>query len=157
MAELLLDRVRTEIRARLAESEAAVREYERLQAALTALGGALPIAAMTALDDARPPASAPARRRQNRGARAGAARAPRGANRAAVLRVAGERPGVSVAELSSAAGVGKSVLYNLLRALEQCGELVREQLPGGATGYRLAPERPPESPRDATTAEPQRN
>jgi hypothetical protein len=38
MAELLLDRIHGEIRERLRASEAAMREYERLQAALSALG-----------------------------------------------------------------------------------------------------------------------
>jgi MarR family len=76
-------------------------------------------------------------------------RAPRGANRAAVLRVLGDRPGVSVAELSAASGVAKPVLYNLLRTLEQRGEITKEQLPGDSTGYRLAPEEPTQRPSDA--------
>jgi DNA-binding IclR family transcriptional regulator len=65
-----------------------------------------------------------------------------------VLRVLGERPGVSVAELSSAAGVAKPVLYNLLETLEQRGEIAREQLPGGSTGYRLASQAPAEPASD---------
>jgi DNA-binding IclR family transcriptional regulator len=57
-----------------------------------------------------------------------------------VLRVLGDRPGVSIAELSSASGVAKPVLYALLKTLEQRGEIAREDLPGGGTSYRLAPE-----------------
>jgi hypothetical protein len=134
MAEQLLDRIRAEIRERLKESEAAVREYERLERALEALGGQV---------DAEPgsrgaEASAP-RRRGRAKTRAGSAkRAPRGANREAVLRVLGERPGVSVNELSAASGVDRPVLYNLLKTLEARGEIAKEQLPGGNTGYRLA-------------------
>jgi hypothetical protein len=60
--------------------------------------------------------------------------APRGANRAAVLRVVEERPGVGVAELASASGVGRTVPNNLLRTLEQRGEVAKEELPGGTTG-----------------------
>src|SRR3954452_1316169 len=133
MAEQLLDRIRAEIRERLKESEAPVREYERLERALEALGGQV---------DAEPgsrgaEASAP-RRRGRAKTRAGSAkRAPRGANREAVLRVLGERPGVSVNELSAASGVDRPVLYNLLKTLEQRGEVVKEQMPGGGTGYRL--------------------
>ncbi len=88
--------------------------------------------------------SAPRRRGSGSARRSNGGRAPRGANRAAVLRVLADRPGVSVAELSSAAAVAKPVLYNLLRTLEQRGEIAKEQLPSGSTGYRLAPEAPAE-------------
>jgi DNA-binding IclR family transcriptional regulator len=59
-----------------------------------------------------------------------------------VLKVLGERPGVGAAELSTASGVTKAVLYSLLKTLAQRGEILRERLPGGATGYRLAPSQP---------------
>jgi hypothetical protein len=39
-------------------------------------------------------------------------------NREAVLRVLGERPGVSVNELSVVAGIGKAVLHSVLKKLE---------------------------------------
>jgi hypothetical protein len=144
----LLDRIEAEIRDRLRAGEAAVREYERLEAALAALEAVEPP------PEARPRASAssqivgggPASLRRIPAARP---RAPRGANRAAVLRVLGDRPGVSVAELSSASGVARPVLYSLLKTLEQRGEIAKEQLPGGSTGYRLAPEVPAEPASDA--------
>jgi hypothetical protein len=132
MAELLLDRVHAEIRARLRECEAAVREYERLEAALTALGGI-----QTPTPETRESPPVPTRRRGS-GRRSSGPRAPRGANRGAVLRVLGDRPGVSVTELASASGVARPVLYNLLKTLAQRGEIAREDLSGGATGYRIA-------------------
>jgi IclR helix-turn-helix domain len=117
----LLDRIHAELRERLAASRAAVEEYERLQAALAALGEQ----------------AAPAPRRARRSTTATRQRAPRGANREAVLRAVGERPGASPGELAAASGVAKPVLYNLLRTLSQRGELVRQDLPGGGAGYSL--------------------
>jgi hypothetical protein len=120
--------------------EPAVAEYEQLLAANAALAGL----ATDQSSDRRADASssrAPTVRRSRR-RRSNGPRAPRGANRAAVLRTLEERPGVSVAELASASGVGRTVLYGLLKTLEQRGEMVREQLPGGSSGYRLTPSVP---------------
>jgi hypothetical protein len=148
----LLDRIRTEIRERLAASRAAVQEYERLEAALGALGGPGAEAARAvtgrrvgdgAAGRGRPAQAAGRGRGPSAAARRAGGRAPRGANRAAVLRVVSERPGVTASELASAAGVKRSTLTGLLRTLVQRGELERSQLPGGQTGYSLA----------ATTAE----
>jgi IclR helix-turn-helix domain len=69
-------------------------------------------------------------------ARAGK-RAPRGANRAAVLRVTGERPGVTAPELAAASGVTGGTLYSLLRTLTERGTLEKRELPGGQTGYTV--------------------
>ena len=126
----LLDRIHAELRERLAASRAAVEEYERLQAALAALGEQ----AAPAPRRARARRAAPRRRAPRESNRQ---RAPRGANREAVLRAVGERPGASAGELASASGVAKPVLYNLLRTLSQRGELVRQELPGGGAGYSL--------------------
>jgi DNA-binding IclR family transcriptional regulator len=63
-----------------------------------------------------------------------------------------ERPGVSVAELVAASGVQRTVLYTLLKTLEQRGEVAKEQLPGGSTGYRVAAQAPAEPA--ATAPEP---
>ena len=65
-------------------------------------------------------------------------RAPRGANREAVVRVIGERPGVTTRELAVASGVTGGTLYALLRTLTERGELEKRPLPGGQTGYVLA-------------------
>jgi DNA-binding MarR family transcriptional regulator len=78
---------------------------------------------------------------RGKGGRRGASargRAPRGANRTAVLEVIGERPGVSARELATASGVGGGTLYALLRTLAERGEIDKEQLPSGYAGYTLA-------------------
>jgi hypothetical protein len=124
MAELLLDRIHAEIRERLEAGRAAAQEYERLQAALAALGSP-------------PRAAAPARPR-----RATQPRAPRGANRDAVVRALEERPGASSSELAGASGVNRTALYGVLNRLIERGEVAKEQLPGGATGYKVLREEP---------------
>jgi hypothetical protein len=65
-------------------------------------------------------------------------RAPRGANREAVLAVVRERPGVTARELAAASGVTGGTLYSLLARLTARGELAKRDLPGGQTGYALA-------------------
>jgi hypothetical protein len=117
MAELL-DRIHAEIRERLEASRAAAQEYERLEAALAAMGG-----------PARAAAPAPRRRPAE-------PRAPRGANREAVLRALEERPGASASELAAASGVARPVLYGVLNRLIEAGEVAKEELPGGTTGYK---------------------
>jgi hypothetical protein len=170
----LLDRIHREIRERMTASRAAAREYERLQAALTALTGAGSRAAPGEPRRGKPGVSAggsrgaaavkdgsggagasgravaasgeraPTRRGGGRG-RSGAKasgraarRAPRGANREAVLRVVADRPGVSSGELADATGVKRTTLSTLLATLTKRGELERRELPGGQRGYMLA-------------------
>ena len=65
-------------------------------------------------------------------------RAPRGANREAVLAVVRERPGVTAREVAAASGVTGGTLYSLLARLTARGELAKRDLPGGQTGYALA-------------------
>jgi hypothetical protein len=217
----LLDRIEKEIRDRLEASRAAVREHERLEAALQALGDAGLRASRAVSSRARgssshevsggarasvekfspkPVATAKGRGKRGAGGRAasgvGAAKrsapekavtgrhrgtgrastpagrgaktssradAPRprkparkraapGANREAVLRVVGERPGVTARELAAAAGVSGSTLYSLLRRLTQERVLEKRELPGGQTGYAIAQSRPPDG--DATPTQP---
>jgi hypothetical protein len=111
--------------ARLNQLRAAVEEYERLQAALTALETA---------GDATP---APARRRRF-GTPPTKKRAARGANRDRALRVIADRPGVTVAELAAATGIGKNVLYGLTRSLTERRHIERVGLPGDTFGFRIA-------------------
>jgi hypothetical protein len=162
----LLERIQKEIRERLEASREAVREHERLEAALHALGDA-GTRATRAVRTRRPGASAPApspvapaetsagppgpvsdaaaaaaapaaKPARATKPRAAAKRAPRGANRDAVLRVIGERPGVTTRELAAASSVSGSTLYSLLRRLAQEGTIEKRELPGGQTGYALA-------------------
>jgi hypothetical protein len=93
------------------------------------------------------PASAPRRR-------AAEPRAPRGANREALLRALEERPGASASELATASGVARAVLYGVLNRLIEAGEVAKEELPGGATGYKLLREEPTAFPAPAPPAPP---
>jgi hypothetical protein len=139
MAEHLLDRIHAQIRARVRELEPAIREAEQLEAAIAALDGldaVIPAApaVVSAAGKPRPP-----RRRAKRAAHGPAKRAPRGANRLAALRVLEDRPGAGATELAQATGIARPVLYNLLKTLEDRGEVAKERLPAGTIGYRLAP------------------
>jgi transposase len=168
MVSELLDRIRGEIRERLEATRAAVLEHERLEAALQALGdagsrgtravrggghgsreGEAARRSRAAAKTSSPRARTGERRSKASGtakgaarARAGAAparkRAPRGANREAVLRVIGQRPGVTTRELAAASQVTGGTLYTLLRRLTDEGTLEKRQLAGGQTGYALA-------------------
>lgn len=127
----LLDRITAEIQDRLDASRSAVAEYERLEAARRALDGtdASVSGRRRRLENFAP--------RQQRAARRAPARkrARRGANREAVLRVVGERPGLTTAELAAASGVDRNTLYALLSTMTRRGDLERRELPGGKTGY----------------------
>jgi hypothetical protein len=152
----LLERVHAQTRERLAELLPAAEEYERLQAALAVLDGLTPPRGKhSPASTAQPPARSsgapndglPARRSSRDAAAPPAtetgdrrSRAPRGANRAAVLAAVRERPGASAGELAAAAGIARPVVYTLLNRLVERGELVRGQLPSGASGYSPAPE-----------------
>ena len=90
----LLDRIRTEMSTRLAELRPLVDEHTRLNAALQALGDvdsrkSVRAPAVPAASRSRAPKTTPANARK---------RAPRGANRLAVLRAVEDRPGASSAE-----------------------------------------------------------
>jgi DNA-binding MarR family transcriptional regulator len=55
-----------------------------------------------------------------------------------VLRVIGERPGVTARELAAATRVTGGTLYALLRRLTDDGTIAKRELPGGQAGYALA-------------------
>jgi hypothetical protein len=63
-------------------------------------------------------------------------RAPRGANREAILSVVGERPGTTAAEISDVTKISRAVTYNTLAKLVEQGKLAKTELPGGQTGYK---------------------
>jgi hypothetical protein len=75
-----------------------------------------------------------------RSAGSASTRAPRGANREAVLKIVADRPGVTAAELAAASGIARNTLSPLLRRLVERGELSRRELPGGQTGYAAGEE-----------------
>jgi hypothetical protein len=135
----LLDRIRVQIDARLGELRPLVDEHRRLDSALQALGvpkgespGPQP-ASSSAQTRSRARKTKPAKPRQ---------RAPRGANRDAVMRAVQDRPGVSSAELAAVSGVGQNTLYGLLARLVKNGELQARALPTGRMGYTLGDTRP---------------
>jgi hypothetical protein len=70
-------------------------------------------------------------------ARTARERAPRGANRDAVLRAVAVRRGVTMRELEAATGVKRSSLPKLVRTLTLRGELEKIMRPDGQTGYLL--------------------
>lgn len=134
----LLDRIREEIGARLAELRPLVDEHGRLDAALQALGEANSKAAVTSSPSSPVQTKSraqtpPAKRRK---------RAPRGANREAVLRAAQQRPGATSAELAAVSEVEPNTLKALLTRLVKAGELQTRALPTGRTGYAPPTTRP---------------
>jgi hypothetical protein len=123
----LLDRIRGEIRERLAASRRAVEEYERLVQVLKALD-----AGGTAR--ARRAAASPSRRAPS----ASGTAAQRQANRERLLAALAERPGITREELRATTGLtGASVAQNLRRLVEQ-REIHERELPDGGTGFTLA-------------------
>ena len=139
MPDLLKD-IRDQLDARLAELRPLVDEHARLNAAMQALGeikpraaGATPASSPLKTTSAHPHKPPPAKRRK---------RAPRGANRQAVLRAASERPGATRAELAAVSGVDPNTLSALLARLVKAGELQTRALPTGRTGYALADSAP---------------
>jgi predicted DNA-binding transcriptional regulator len=114
-----------EIERQLKDLDGLVREREQIEAALAQP----PFAAEHRI--AAPARRAPARR-SNR------PRAPRGANREAVLTAVGERPGVTAATIADVTKISKAVTYNTLAKLVEQGRLEKTELPGGQTGYKSA-------------------
>jgi hypothetical protein len=111
-----------DIERELAAHEPLVREREQIRAALSRA----PFARSE-----RPAAkSAPSRKARSR--------APRGANRDAILSLVGERPGASAAEISDVTKISRAVTYNTLAKLVEQGRLEKTALPGGQTGYKAA-------------------
>jgi hypothetical protein len=99
-----------------------VREFEQLGIAREALAGAV-------LDSPAPARS----RRERPSAPRRARRAPRGANREAIVKVAGSRPGVTVAEIADQTGIGKPTVHSTVYALKRRGVLEAQ-----GDGVRLA-------------------
>lgn len=151
MPELLLPRLKQEIEARLAELRPFVEEAESLEAAKAALlarSDLAPTATATPSRRRAARAAAGARRAAGRargaaaepaGAEAGddGARAPRGANRDAILRLVEERPGVSVAEIASVTRIAKPTVATTVSKLKREGVLADE-----AGGVKLASRQP---------------
>ena len=135
----VLDRIRQDINVRLAELRPLVDEHTRLEAALQALSD---VRGRTPVPASPVSAGQPQPRATKTTPAAARKRAPRGANRAAVLEAAENRPGATSAELAAASGVQRNTLNALLARLVKSGELRTEALPTGRTGYVLARAQP---------------
>jgi len=109
-----------EVDRELAGVEHLMRERERLQQALSMPPFASPTRAATK-------GTSPRKQRT---------RAPRGANREAILSVVGDRPGTTAAEIADVTKISRAVTYNTLAKLVEQGKLEKTELPGGQTGYK---------------------
>jgi hypothetical protein len=154
MLDPLLPRLKKEIEARLAELRPLVAEVEQLENAKAALLDGGPAAIASAAATARA-----ARRASPRAARTAAprraapraavpsapeaaeesngGRAPRGANRDAILTLVEERPGVSVSEIASVTKIAKATVATTVSKLKRDGVLADE-----AGGVKLASRAP---------------
>ena len=109
-----------EVDRELAGVDHLMRERERLQQALSMPPFASPTRAATK-------GTSPRKQRT---------RAPRGANREAILSVVGDRPGTTAAEIADVTKISRAVTYNTLAKLIEQGKLEKTELPGGQTGYK---------------------
>jgi hypothetical protein len=131
----LVGQIQRDIEQRLAELRPLLAEKDQLEAVLSALtskqnGGASRSAAPRAR------AAAPAAPAGARAPYAGgkSRRAPRGANREAILQVVRERPGVSAAEVADVTNIAKPTVHTTISQLKRKGILE----PEGANGVKLA-------------------
>jgi CRP-like cAMP-binding protein len=124
----LLDRILREIRQRKREARAAYDESRQLEQALAALG-----------EDAG--AVAPRRAKRRRAERPPAQpsrRAPRGANREAILAAVRERPGSTAGEIADATGIARATVASTTTRLAASGVLERSERPDTGVGFHVA-------------------
>jgi DNA-binding transcriptional ArsR family regulator len=134
MADLVAQ-IQRDIERRLQELRPLLAEKEQLEAVLAALtnghGSSAAVASGGGRGRARAAAPAPARAPYAGGRRR---RAPRGANREAILKVVQERPGVSAAEVAEVTKIAKPTVHTTISQLKRKGILA----PEGANGVKLA-------------------
>jgi DNA-binding transcriptional ArsR family regulator len=126
----LVGQIQRDIEKRLQELRPLIQEKEQLEAVLAALvngGGTAPAAPRTRSAPTRSAARAPYAGGKSR-------RAPRGANREAILSVVRERPGVSAAEVASITRIAKPTVHTTISQLKRKGILESE----GSGGVKLA-------------------
>jgi len=129
MADLVAG-IQRDIERRLKELQPLIAEKEQLEAALVALTGEV------ANGSAPRPRARAAATSASRAPYAGgrSRRAPRGANREAILAVVRERPGVSAAEVAEVTKIAKPTVHTTISQLKRKGILE----PEGANGVKLA-------------------
>lgn len=128
----LVGQIQRDIEKRLQELRPLIEEKERLEAVLAALTNGSAAAATAAAP--RPRATAtPSAGRAPYAAGKGR-RAPRGANREAILSVVRDRPGVSAAEVAEITRIAKPTVHTTISQLKRKGILE----PEGSGGVKLA-------------------
>ncbi|MDO8211604.1 winged helix-turn-helix domain-containing protein [Conexibacter sp. CPCC 206217] len=129
----LVGQIQRDIEKRLKELRPLIEEKDQLEAVLAALSGdyAAPVA-VAAPARPRARAAAPASRAPYAGGKS--RRAPRGANREAILKLVGERPGISAAEVAEITNIAKPTVHTTISQLKRKGILE----PEGANGVKLA-------------------
>jgi len=126
----LVGQIQRDIEKRLQELRPLIEEKERLEAVLAALtngSAAAPAAPRVRATPTRSAARAPYAAGKGR-------RAPRGANREAILTVVRERPGVSAAEVAEITRIAKPTVHTTISQLKRKGILE----PEGSGGVKLA-------------------
>jgi predicted HTH transcriptional regulator len=126
----LVGQIQRDIEKRLQELRPLIEEKERLEAVLAALTNG------SASTPSAPPARATTTRAVGRAPYAAGKgrRAPRGANREAILSVVRERPGVSAAEVAEITRIAKPTVHTTISQLKRKGILQ----PEGSGGVKLA-------------------
>jgi predicted HTH transcriptional regulator len=127
----LVGQIQRDIEKRLRELRPLIEEKEQLEAVLAALtnGSSTPV---PAAPRARATTTRPAGRAPYAGGKS--RRAPRGANREAILNVVRERPGVSAAEVADITKIAKPTVHTTISQLKRKGILE----PEGSGGVKLA-------------------
>jgi len=126
----LVGQIQRDIEKRLRELRPLIEEKEQLEAVLAALTNGSTVAAPAAPRPraaTRPAGRAPYAAGKSR-------RAPRGANREAILTVVRERPGVSAAEVAEITRIAKPTVHTTISQLKRKGILE----PEGSGGVKLA-------------------
>jgi len=126
----LVGQIQRDIEKRLQELRPLIEEKERLEAVLAALtngSGSAPAAPPVRATTTRAAVRAPYAAGKGR-------RAPRGANREAILSVVRERPGVSAAEVAEITKIAKPTVHTTISQLKRKGILE----PEGSGGVKLA-------------------
>jgi Fic family protein len=129
----LVGQIQRDIERRLQELRPLLVEKDKLEAVLVALTGDANGSAAQPRARARATAAVTvAERAPYAGGKQ--RRAPRGANREAILAVVRERPGVSAAEVADVTKIAKPTVHTTISQLKRKGILE----PEGANGVRLA-------------------
>jgi hypothetical protein len=122
-----LDEKRNEIGARLKELKPLVEEYQRLEAAASALDG-VPITVPATARAASPRAARPAAKRRSSGGGGGRRGRPKGSGTrgAEALSLVKQNPGITIPELAEKMGIKQNYLYRVLPGLAEDGLVAKD-------------------------------